>query len=473
HLCGRIESLKLVGYKRELGSDDLYEMVTKTDGSVLPLAVYTGGLNDDFVEYKLAGASEGIKNINNMFLLPEAKQELSLSFVGTLANGNEIRKIFTFRGDSYLFDVVVKLASPSADGSRLWIEWPEFAGGVHNENRYDFHGYMYLQNNKVNKTALTEVKPAISELGPSDWVAYSDKYFMAALVPAEEPADARIVSADNIFSERLSGGASEGSFRLYVGPKEYPTLTKIGYQLHRSIDLGIFSFLAHPLLQLIRWFYLLLGNYGLAIVLLTLLIKALFLPLTKKSFESMAKMQDLKPDMDAIRARYKDDATRMNQEIMALYKKKGVNPASGCFPMLIQIPVFLGLYNALLNSIELRHAHFALWIHDLSAPERLMLFGLPIPVMVLIMGASMFVQQWTTPSAMDPTQKKIMMFMPVMFTFFFVNFPAGLVLYWLVNNLISIVQQYFIRKERAAGAKRATAFASVAIFGLAYILTLL
>jgi YidC/Oxa1 family membrane protein insertase len=224
---------------------------------------------------------------------------------------------------------------------------------------------------------------------------------------------------------------------------------------------------------MLRFFDSIFNNWGLAIILLTLLIKFAFLPLTRKSFTSMAAMQELQPEITALRARLKDDPTRMNQEMMALYKKNKVNPVGGCFPILIQIPVFLGLYNALNYSIELRHAPFALWIKDLSAPELFYVGSFGIPVMVILMGISMFIQQWTTPSTMDPMQKKIMMVMPVIFTFMFIGFPAGLVLYWLTNNVISIVQQHYIRKASIRLATQATILSSLLFFGFAFALTLL
>ena len=188
----------------------------------------------------------------------------------------------------------------------------------------------------------------------------------------------------------------------------------------------------------------------------------------------MNAMQKLQPEIKALRDRIQDP-TQLNQEMMALYKKHGVNPMGGCLPMLIQLPVFLGLYNALNNSIEMRHAPFALWITDLSSVERLEVFGIGIPVMVLLMGASMFLQQWTTPSSADPQQKKIMMMMPVIFTISFVifPFPSGLVLYWLVNNLISIIQQVYLRSEKHASAIQGTFLASILIFFVGYVLTLI
>jgi YidC/Oxa1 family membrane protein insertase len=187
----------------------------------------------------------------------------------------------------------------------------------------------------------------------------------------------------------------------------------------------------------------------------------------------MKAMQDLQPEIKALRERIKDP-TQLNQEMMALYKKRGVNPMGGCFPMVIQIPVFLGLYMGLLNTLELRHAPFALWITDLSSPEKLMIGGVGVPVMIILMGISMILQQWLTPSAMDEGQKKAMMLVPVIFTVMFIvfPFPAGLVLYWLINNLISIVQQAYLRSEKEVSPFNATIVSSVALFGFSYILTL-
>jgi YidC/Oxa1 family membrane protein insertase len=194
------------------------------------------------------------------------------------------------------------------------------------------------------------------------------------------------------------------------------------------------------------------GSYGLDIILLTVLIKILMAPLTHKSFVSMKQMQKLAPQMEKLKERYKDDKEKLNREIMELYRRNGVNPLGGCLPMALQFPVFIGLYNALSTPIELRHAPF-LWIQDLSQPDWKSLpiavagweFG--IPVLTILMGASMFVQQWMTPSAGDPNQRKLMLMMPLIFTFMFVTFPAGLTIYWLVNNILSIAQQYWINRQ--------------------------
>ncbi|MCL4136868.1 UNVERIFIED_CONTAM: hypothetical protein GTU68_047168 [Idotea baltica] len=232
--------------------------------------------------------------------------------------------------------------------------------------------------------------------------------------------------------------------------------------------------IGQPILSLIKFFYTLFGNYGLAIILLTLIIKLVLLPLTKTSYTSMKAMQDLQPEIASLRERVKDPS-QLNQELMGLYKKKGVNPMGGCLPMVLQFPVFLGMFNALQNSIDLRHAPFALWVNDLSVPEALPLFGYSIPFMILLMGATMFLQQLTMPSAGDPAQKKMMLFMPVIFTgmFLIYPFPSGLVLYWLINNIISILQQKFMTGGKKYNVFQITIISSLVIFFLAFILTLI
>ncbi len=469
-LGGRVESLKLDRFKQSFDSAGSYEMVTVKEGSSLPLAVYAGGLNDDFVSYKLVDAI-GATKIGDSYKI--TSNDVTLSLVGTLSNGTEIKKTFIFHPDTYLFDLNVKLSTSTPDGSRVRIEWPHFKADIKNINTYDFEGAARLSDGSVSRTYLTDIAEGSEILGSDTWIEYGDKYFTTALIPLSTGQNTALVRRENTIAIKAIGTPDGGEFKLYVGPKETSSLKQVGFNLHQSIDLGFFAVLAHPLLDLLRFLDTVFGNYGLAIVMLTLIIKALFLPLTKKSFKSMGAMQELQPKIKLLREKHSSDPTKMNQELMALYKKEGINPMGGCFPMLIQLPVFLGLYNVLLNSIELRHAPFAIWITDLSAPESFQLWGIGIPVMVILMGISMFVQQWTTPSVMDPMQKKIMMFMPIVFTFFFIGFPAGLVLYWLVNNIVSIVQQVFIRRERSAGATRATVLASVGIFGFAYILTLI
>jgi YidC/Oxa1 family membrane protein insertase len=228
----------------------------------------------------------------------------------------------------------------------------------------------------------------------------------------------------------------------YLGPKDYDLLKAAGHQFDAAIDLGFFSIIAQPLMIALKFFHGYLGNWGFAIILLTVCIKALFWPLTQKSYSSMKAMQKLQPKMAKLREKYANDKQRLNTEMMTLYKENRVNPFGGCLPILIQIPVFFALYQVLLRSIELRHAPFMWWITDLSAKD-------PYYVTPLIMGVTMFLQQKMTPTTMDPMQARLMMMMPVVFTFLFLNFPSGLVIYWLVNNVLTIAQQYLINRKPA------------------------
>jgi YidC/Oxa1 family membrane protein insertase len=240
-----------------------------------------------------------------------------------------------------------------------------------------------------------------------------------------------------------------------MGPRDLDILKKLGKKLDQVIHFGFFDIIAKPLHFLLRYFNRFVHNYGVSIIILTVLIKIIFWPLTHKSFKSMKEMQKLQPLMVKMREKYKDDKEQMQRELMGLYKTYKVNPMGGCLPLLIQIPVLYAMYRILANSIELRQAPFILWITDLSAPDRLFNFpfSIPfmsppygIPVLTLLMGASMFIQQKMTPTAGDPAQAKVMMFLPVIFIVMFLNLPSGLVLYWLINNILSIGQQYRMNK---------------------------
>jgi YidC/Oxa1 family membrane protein insertase len=257
----------------------------------------------------------------------------------------------------------------------------------------------------------------------------------------------------------LSGPGATGRYTLFIGPKDFDLLESVGKGIERAIDFGYFGFISKPLLNVLHFFHRFTSSYGIDIIILTVLIKLLMWPLTHKSMASMKSMQKLAPQMEKLKEKFADDKEKLNREIMELYKRNGVNPLGGCLPMVLQLPVFYGLYSVLGTPIELRHAPF-LWINDLSQPDWHSLpFTVPswwpsalpagIPVLTILMGASMFLQQWMTPSAGDPNQKKMMMLMPLMFTFMFVSFPAGLTVYWLVNNVLGIAQQYWINRNQA------------------------
>jgi len=229
---------------------------------------------------------------------------------------------------------------------------------------------------------------------------------------------------------------------FYIGPKDYKLLQALGSGLDRSVDFGFFSPLAKLADSALGYFYGLTGNYGFAIVILSVILQILMFPLSWKSFKAMAVMKKIQPEMQAIQARYKDDPKRMNSEVMELYKRHGTNPLGGCLPMLIQIPIFFSLFTALRNSWPLHGAPFIFWIKDLSAKD-------PYYVLPLVMGAIMFLQQLLTPQTGDKAQAAMMKWMPVIFTFMFLSFPSGLVMYWLINSIWGFAQTMILQKKMA------------------------
>ncbi|MDH7500927.1 MAG: membrane protein insertase YidC, partial [candidate division NC10 bacterium] len=297
-------------------------------------------------------------------------------------------------------------------------------------------------------------RPIVHE-GEVSWTALHDTYFCAALIPLQRGGRVRLermreggpVISLTFPEERIPpGGVAGESYSAFIGPKEIDRLSRLGFGMREIIDLGWFGFLARPALYFLKYTNRYLGNYGLAIIVLTLLMRIILFPLTYKSFKSMQEMQRLQPKINLLRERYKEDAKRMNQELMELYRKHQINPLGGCLPMLVQIPIFIALYNALINSVELWRAPFLLWIKDLSAKD-------PYYVLPILMGASWVIQQAMTPTVGDPRQAKMMLLMPVIFTFMFLNFPSGLVLYFLVSNLLGIGQQYLMNRQLKAPPK--------------------
>jgi YidC/Oxa1 family membrane protein insertase len=316
--------------------------------------------------------------------------------------------------------------------------------------------------------ALDDIEDKGQISGDIRWIAIQDQYFMSSLIPKKSTETSIRMNlrnkglVENQFVQPLKalapGARTAVSYFLYFGPKSLKILSGTPYQLDKAIDFGWFTVIAKPCVWLMNQLYRFIPNYGVVIIILTLLIKLLLWPLGNKSYRSMAEMKKLQPLMAEIREKYKDDKKKMNEEMMALYRTYKVNPMGGCLPMALQIPVFIAFYRMLYGAIELRHAPFFGWITDLSAPDRLFRFDFTvpfmqppygIPVLTVIMGATMFLQQKMSPPPGDPAQAKMMMLMPVVFTVIFINFPAGLVLYWLVNNIVSIGQQYYVTKKRA------------------------
>jgi YidC/Oxa1 family membrane protein insertase len=301
--------------------------------------------------------------------------------------------------------------------------------------------------------------------GDIDWVAADSRYFLAAMIPdlpreavakfvrGEEPKEAEALLGFRPV-ELPSSHAASREIEIYVGPKELGLLADVGSHLERTVDLGYawVSPLTRAFGGLLHACYAVIPNYGVGIILLTVLVRVATAPLTSRQMRSMAKMGNLQPRIKELQEKFADDRQRQSQEMMKLYKESGVNPLGGCLPILLQFPVFIGLYYALQSSIDLRHAPFFGWIRDLSAPEQvgtLPFVDLPIRVLPLVMGASMVLQQRLTPStSMDPAQARMMMtVMPVMFTVLFYQFPSGLVLYWLVSNLLAVGHQYWLKRS--------------------------
>lgn len=379
--------------------------------------------------------------------------------------GEPLVKRLSFRGDDYPIDLHVdtpraealpkELNSSAADGQppSVALVW---AKTVHEENGRVFEGAAALVDGKVIQRGLGSLETPETLTGSVTWAGFEDHYFLSAVAPDRASAvllrPGKQTIEAKILTARDAEGATRVGYALFLGPKDLKVLEAAGHGFERGLNLGWFGPISLLLLRVLNLSHRVTGNYGVDIILLTCLVKIAFWPLTQKSFKSMREMQKLQPEMTKLREKYKDDAKQMNVEIMELYKRHKVNPLGGCLPMVLQIPVFFGLYQLLANTIQLRHAPFVLWINDLAAPERLEVMGYGIPVLTLLLGVSMFVQQRMAPPAGDPTQQKIMMFMPLIFTFMFIGFPAGLTLYWLTNNVLTIAQQYFVIRQPKAPA---------------------
>jgi len=401
--------------------------------------------------------------------LEQGASPQEITFTGKTSDGLSVQQTFRFHPDRYPIDLTVTVQNRSnqdAEGA--------FRASLQNmppqdkQSYYAFVGLALASNNKLQEIESGDLKETKNISGQIGWIAYESEYFMTAFIPQELKETAfqgRKLSTGALEATlsapavALTAGAQASSgYTIYLGPRELGIVKEIGKNLDLAIDFGWTNVIAKPLLYSLRFFNKYVGNYGIAIIILTVLVKILFWPLTHKSYKSMKEMQKIQPLMAKLREKYKNNREQMNKEMMALYRTYKVNPMGGCLPMVIQIPVFFALFRILGSAIELRHAPFLWWINDLSAPDRLFSFPFEIPfmtppygipVLTLFMGASMFIQQKMTPTPGDQTQAKIMMMLPIIFTVMFINFPSGLVLYWLVNNILSIGQQYRILRKSA------------------------
>jgi YidC/Oxa1 family membrane protein insertase len=451
----RLKSFVLDRYRQAAAKDSPpYEMVTVQPGGHLPLgAVITRG-GEIFDDRDLSYDTNAPAQIK-----PAAGADATLVFTTKAPDGTAITKTFTFKPSSYVFSIDVTAAGgPAISQLGVSMSQPLTA----HQGYYDIPELQADVADKViteNEKKLKALKPEEStRTGPITYAGFGDRYFLAVFLP-QQPTIGTLSMAyagDEAIARMLFDGAASVHSEIYMGPKLLEALDAVNPALHKSIDFGWAGILALIFLRALKLFHYIAPNYGVDIILLTVSIRIAFLPISIRSQRSMMKMQRLAPQIERLREKYKDNNEQLQKEMVDLYKRNHVNPLGGCAPMALQLPIFIGLYEALLNSVELRHAPFVGWINDLSTPDCLHVPGLPqlplmhchgLPVLVLLMGVTSFLQQYMTPTTPDPNQQKMMMLTPVIFTIMLINFPAGLALYYFSSNLLGVIQQYFLNRE--------------------------
>jgi YidC/Oxa1 family membrane protein insertase len=391
------------------------------------------------------------------FQLAAGEEQLEVRLAAPAAEGVQVTKVYRFRRGSYLIDVSFEIANAGAAAIQPYAYFqlvrddkplagdsammPTFTGVA-----------LYTDKDKFQKLAFSDIekgKAQHTKNSEDGWIAILQHYFFSAWLPRSgmprEFYTRRL--EDGLYSAGVivpvgavaTGASATLTVPLYAGPEEQEKLAAIAPGLDLTIDYGWLTVIAVPLFWVLAWLNQWVGNWGVAIILLTVIIKLLFYPLSAASYRSMAKMRVLAPKLQKLKDQFGEDRQRMQQAMMELYKTEKINPLGGCMPIVVQIPVFIALYWVLLASVELRHAPFMLWIDDLAAPD-------PWFILPILMAVTMFVQTWLNPAPPDPVQAKVMKIMPIVFSVFFFFFPAGLVLYWLVNNVLSIAQQWQITR---------------------------
>ncbi len=457
----RFDSFTLHKYHETVAPDSAFKEVIRVPEGVGTLEL--GSLDNSIVGLReasfVAQTDQDQINVSN--------GETELRLVWSNDQGVAIEKKYSFSAETYLIKSEVTLQNrgtvPIKDNFFVSLKGFE----PKNKNAYGFEGPSGFLNESLEQIKVKKIEDNPSTPGKITWVGIEDRYFINSVLPAEIVDGSMELSLkDGLIENRLIWPVDTiapqsqkiYAYDIYFGPKKIDILRTMGHNLDKAVNFGMFDILARPCLWLLNFLHGYIPNFGIAIIILTLMVKLVLWPLGSKSYKSMNDMRKLQPLMSEIREKYKDDKKMMNQELMGLYKTYKINPMGGCLPMVVQIPVFFALYRMLYQAIELRHAPFFLWINDLAAPDRLFEFGFSIPfmqppfgipVLTIVMGASMLLQQKMSPPPGDPTQAKMMMFMPIVFTFIFINFSSGLVLYWLTNNILSISQQYYIQKRYA------------------------
>lgn len=455
---GDIEQAKLLAYPDTLGSSLPFQLLETTPSFVYQ--AQSGLIGKDGPDNPVNGERPLYQAAQDSYTLPEAQDELCIPLSFTSKNGTIYTKTFLLKRNHYTVSVHYYIDNKSTTPLELILfgqlkqttELPKHRdAGSNNFALHTFRGAAYSSNeDKYRKYALDkDEKLNITTQG--GWIAMLQQYFATAWVPATQ-------GNNTFYTANPGGNLSTIGFKstpvvvqpstqqqlnatLWVGPELQDQMAQLAAHLDLTVDYGWLWLISQPLFKLLKFIYGFIGNWGFSIIIITFIVRGIMYPLTKAQYTAMAKMRMLQPKVQALRERIGNDKQRMSQEIMALYKSEKVNPLGGCLPLIIQMPIFLALYYMLMYSVELRHAPFAFWIHDLSAQD-------PYYILPILMGVTMFFLQKMSPTTVtDPMQQKIMSFMPVIFTVFFLWFPSGLVLYYIVSNLVTIIQQQLIYRS--------------------------
>ncbi|WP_166268635.1 membrane protein insertase YidC [Marinobacter caseinilyticus] len=457
---GNIVEAAMINYDDSLNSKASLKLLQNSRSRVYMLE--SGLIGKNGFDSRRNGPTPEYQVGASTYELQDTDQTLTINLTYTSESGVEVTKQYELARNSYEIEVRYLINNQSSEtwqgnltGKIIRDKSPDptaqnsmgiksFLGLVIStpEDPYEKFDFGDLEETPIKKTVT------------DGWLAFLQHYFLTAWIPPQgETHQFQTSQRNNLYVMGFvspatvvePGQTGEAHAKAYVGPKIIDRLETVAPNLDRTVDFGFLFFIALPLFIILDWFHSLLGNWGVAIILLTVLVKGVFFHLSATSYRSMARMRAVAPQLTRLRELHGDDKQRMSQEMMGLYKREKINPLGGCLPILVQMPVFIALYWVLFESVQLRHAPFMLWIHDLSVMD-------PYFILPILMGTSMFIQMSLNPTPPDPMQAKVMKMMPVIFTVFFLWFPAGLVLYWLVNNILSISQQWYITRKIEAEA---------------------
>ncbi len=452
---GNLVESSLLTYDKSLDSEEPLKLLTNSGNRTYILE--SGLIGKDGIDSRRNGGAPVFQAGQTDYRLQEGQDELTVDLSYTTDTGVNVTKRFTFQRDSYELDVRYLIDNNSDQPFQANMTGKivrDQSGDPTTNNSFGIQAYLGMvvstPEDPYEKYDFSDLSEnPINQTVTNGWLAFLQHYFLTAWVPDRDtPAQFQTTRRGNLYvmgfvypaTSVAPGETAEVGARAYLGPKVIDRLEAVAPNLDRTVDFGFLFFIALPLFIILEWFHGLVGNWGVAIILLTVLVKAVFFHLSATSYRSMAKMRAVAPQLNRLKELYGDDRQRMSQEMMALYKREKINPLGGCLPILVQMPVFISLYWVLFESVQLRHAPFFLWIHDLSVMD-------PYFILPILMGASMMIQMSLNPTPPDPMQAKIMKLMPLIFTVFFLWFPAGLVLYWLTNNILSIAQQWYITRQ--------------------------